>query len=68
MYGLKGKSFLTLHDYSSQQINYLLELAKELKMKKRMGIKGNLLEGKNGPYFLKTLYTYTLCFYSCLCR
>lgn len=27
MFGLKGKSFLTLHDYSSEQIGVLLELA-----------------------------------------
>lgn len=34
MFGLKGKSFLTLHDFSSEQINYLLTLAGELKIKK----------------------------------
>ena len=47
MFGLKGKSFLTLHDFSAEQINFLLDLAADLKAKKRMGIKGHSLEGKN---------------------
>lgn len=67
MYGLKGKSFLTLHDYSSQQINYLLELAKELKMKKRMGVKGNLLEGKNVALIFEKPSTRTRCAFTVAC-
>ena len=67
MYGLKGKSLLTLHDYSSQQINYLLELAKELKMKKIMGIKGNLLEGKNVALIFEKPSTRTRCAFTVAC-
>lgn len=44
---LKGRSFLTLKDFSSEEIRYLLDLAHDLKAKKRAGIKGNLLEGRN---------------------
>lgn len=67
MYGLKGKSFLTLHDYSAQQIGYLLELAKELKMKKRMGVKGNLLEGKNIALIFEKPSTRTRCAFTVAC-
>lgn len=44
---LKGRSLLTLLDYSSEEINYLLELAAKLKEKKRKGIQGTSLKGKN---------------------
>lgn len=43
---LRGKSFLSLLDFEPQEIRYLLDLAHDLKKKKRAGIKGNLLEGK----------------------
>ncbi|MFW5981606.1 MAG: ornithine carbamoyltransferase [Halanaerobiaceae bacterium] len=44
---LKGRNFLTLKDFSAQEINYLLNLASNLKIKKDAGIRGNLLAGKN---------------------
>ena len=44
---LKGKSFLTLKDFSKEEIKYFLSLASYLKTKKKIGIKDNLLEGKN---------------------
>ena len=44
---LKGRSFLTLKHFTPEEINYLLDLSADLKAKKRAGIKGNLLEGKN---------------------
>ena len=44
---LKGRSFLTLMDFTPAEIRYLLDLAHDLKAKKRLGIKGNSLEGKN---------------------
>ena len=43
---LKGKSFLTLKDFSKEEIKYFLSLASYLKTKKKIGIKDNLLEGK----------------------
>lgn len=43
----KGRDFLKLKDFSKEEIKYLLALASYLKTKKKVGIKGNLLEGKN---------------------
>ncbi|MHC1747572.1 MAG: ornithine carbamoyltransferase [Cellulosilyticaceae bacterium] len=61
MFGLKGKSLLTLHDFTQEQIDYILRLAKELKMKKRMGIKGELLQGKNIALIFEKPSTRTRC-------
>jgi ornithine carbamoyltransferase len=44
---LKGRSFLTLMDYSSEEIRYLLDLAKKLKHDRANGIFGNSLRGRN---------------------
>lgn len=44
---LKGRDFITLKDFSKLEIEYLLNLSADLKQKKRMGIKGDSLEGKN---------------------
>lgn len=44
---LKGKSFITLKDFSPLEINYLLDLSADLKAKKRSGVQGDLLKGKN---------------------
>lgn len=44
---LKGRSFLTLKDYTPKEIAYLIDLAAELKIKKKQGITGNRLKGKN---------------------
>ena len=35
---LKGRSFLTLMDFTPAEIRYLLDLAHDLKQKKRLGI------------------------------
>ena len=44
---LKGRSLLTLKDFTPQEITYLLDLADTLKAKKRSGKRDLLLEGKN---------------------
>ena len=44
---LKGRSFLTLKDFTGEEIEYLISLAKELKDKKKQGILGTSLKGKN---------------------
>jgi ornithine carbamoyltransferase len=36
-----------LKDFTKEEIQYMLDLSKDLKQKKRIGIKGNMLEGKN---------------------
>jgi ornithine carbamoyltransferase len=46
-YILKNKSFLTLMDFSPEEIRYLLDLSHELKRNKKEGIKGQSLKGKN---------------------
>lgn len=47
MMKLTGRSFLTLKDFTSEEILYLLDLSDELKAKKRSGRRDLLLEGKN---------------------
>ena len=44
---LKGRNFLTLKDYTKEEIEYLLDLAADLKAKKKQGILGTSLKGKN---------------------
>ena len=44
---LKGRDFLTLLDYTPQEIAGLLDLAAELKAKKKAGIAHDTLRGKN---------------------
>lgn len=58
---LRGKSFLSLLDFEPQEIRYLLDLAHDLKKKKRAGIKGNLLEGKNIVILFEKTSTRTRC-------
>ncbi len=58
---LKGRSFITLKDFSPEEIRYMLDLSKELKSKKRSGIKGNLLEGKNIVLLFEKSSTRTRC-------
>ncbi|MBA5850311.1 ornithine carbamoyltransferase [Clostridium sp. cel8] len=47
MMNLKGKSFLTLKDYSLDEINFLLELASKLKEEKYNSNQKKRLENKN---------------------
>ncbi len=58
---LKGRHFLTLKDFRPEEIKYLLNLAKDLKGKKRAGIKGNLLQGKNIVLLFEKTSTRTRC-------
>jgi len=44
---LKGRNFLTLLDYTPEEIDYLLNLAADLKAKKKAGISHRMHEGKN---------------------
>lgn len=58
---LKGRNFLTLKHFTPDEIDYLLNLAADLKAKKRAGIKGNLLEGKNIVLLFEKTSTRTRC-------
>lgn len=58
---LKGRSFLTLKDFTKNEIVYLLELAEELKAKKRSGIRNKLMDGKNIVLIFEKTSTRTRC-------
>lgn len=58
---LKGRSFLTLMDFKPCEIRYLLDLARDLKAKKRMGVCGQALKGKNIVLLFEKTSTRTRC-------
>lgn len=58
---LKNRSLLTLMDFSKEEIEYLLDLSKRLKAKKKAGIKGHSLEGKNIVLLFEKTSTRTRC-------
>jgi ornithine carbamoyltransferase len=58
---LKGRSLLTLKDFTPQEIKYLLELSRDLKLKKRIGGKEKILEGKNIVLLFEKASTRTRC-------
>ncbi len=58
---LKGRHFLTLKDYTPEEIEYLLDLAAELKEKKKKGIPTRLHEGKNIALIFEKTSTRTRC-------
>ena len=58
---LKGKHFLKLLDFSSEEIEYLLDLAADLKAKKKAGIPHRLCEGKNVALIFEKTSTRTRC-------
>ena len=58
---LKGRSFLTLKDFTPDEIRYLVNLAAELKAKKKNGIKGHTLDGKNIALIFEKPSTRTRC-------
>jgi len=58
---LKGRSLLTLKDFTPTEIRYLLELSKDLKIKKRMGLRDKLLDGKNIVLLFEKTSTRTRC-------
>ncbi len=65
---LHGRSFLTLMDFTSDEINYLLDLAADLKAKKRAGIRGNSLAGKNIALLFEKSSTRTRCAFTVACN
>ena len=58
---LKGRHFLTLKDYTAEEIHYLLELSAELKAKKKKGIPHDTLRGKNIALIFEKTSTRTRC-------
>jgi ornithine carbamoyltransferase len=58
---LKGRHFLKLMDYSPEEIAYLLELAADLKAKKKQGIATETHRGKNIALIFEKTSTRTRC-------
>ena len=46
---LQGRNFLKLMDFTPEEITYFLDLAAELKQKKKAGISHRMHEGKTWP-------------------
>jgi ornithine carbamoyltransferase len=65
---IKGRSFLTLKDFSTKEIEYLLDLAGDLKAKKRAGIPGETLRGKNIVLLFEKTSTRTRCSFEVAAR
>ena len=64
---LKGRSFLTLMDFTPEEIAYLLSLSADLKAKKRAGIRGSALAGKNVALLFEKASTRTRCAFTVAC-
>ena len=67
MKDLTNRSFLKLLDFTPAQIEYLLELAAELKEKKKKGIAHRLCEGKNAALIFEKTSTRTRCAFEVAC-
>lgn len=61
MIDLSKRNFLTLLDYSPEEIRYLLDLAKDFKNKKRSGIEHKYLPNKNIVLLFEKTSTRTRC-------
>ena len=58
---LKGRNFLTLKDFSSEEISFMLDLAADLKEKKKKGIPVDIHRGKNIALIFEKTSTRTRC-------
>lgn len=58
---LRGRSFLKLLDFTPEEIKGLIDLAKELKVKKKNGILHKVCEGKNIALIFEKTSTRTRC-------
>ena len=58
---LKGRNFLTLKDFTLEEITYLLDLAADLKEKKKNGVPVDHYHGKNIALIFEKTSTRTRC-------
>ena len=65
---LQGKSFLKLLDFTSAEIEELIDLAASLKAKKKAGIPHKLCEGKNVALIFEKTSTRTRCAFEVAAR
>ena len=61
MANLKGRNFLTLKDFTPDEILYMLDLAADLKEKKKKGIPTDYYRGKNIALIFEKTSTRTRC-------
>ena len=64
---LKGRSFLTLMDFTPEEIRYMLDLGHDLKSKNRAGIRNEVLKGKNIVLLFEKTSTRTRCAFEVAC-
>ena len=58
---LKGRNFLTLKDYTPEEITYLLELSAKYKAEKKAGVQESVRTGKNIALIFEKTSTRTRC-------
>ena len=61
MFNLRNRNFLTLMDFSPKEINYFLDLARDLKRAKYAGTEQQKLKGKNIALIFEKSSTRTRC-------
>lgn len=64
---LKGKSLISLKDYSKEEIEYLLDLSISLKKRKKQNITDKYLKGKNIALIFEKPSTRTRCAFTVAC-
>ena len=64
---IKGRSFLTLKDFTKEEIEGLIDLASQLKADKKKGITGQRLKGKNIALIFEKPSTRTRCAFTVGC-
>ena len=58
---LKGRSFLTLADFTPEELRYLLDLGHDLKAKRRAGVCAPTMQGKHIVLLFEKTSTRTRC-------
>ena len=61
MVNLKGRDFLTLKDFTAEEITYMIDLAADLKEKRKQGIPTEYYKGKNIALIFEKTSTRTRC-------
>ncbi|BAK43466.1 ornithine carbamoyltransferase [Eggerthella sp. YY7918] len=66
--GLKGKDFISIADFSPEQLRYILDLAAELKSQKKSGVDLRRFNGKNAVAIFEWGSTRTRCAFETSCN
>lgn len=66
-FNLRGRHFLRLEDFSTRELEFLLDLSKELKELKYAGVQRKMLEGKNIALIFEKPSTRTRCAFTVAC-